>query len=158
MDPLATAAAGVAVGQAGLGLLGFVRDRLSGDDIIAAMFDPDGTRVYGDDRIVVRRSELSVVGQDGADRPLTGHWCYSVQEVSGFTFVAFAVHPAAEFLFVPRAEDPTPTTAAWRWVAPRRSGEITNIGTGGVNLVVPFIVVGYRTKALVDYFAKTPVR
>jgi hypothetical protein len=150
MDPLSTGSAVVTVGQGGLAFLGFVRDHLGHDDVIAAMFDADGTRLEGHERVCVEK--LTVSNQDNA-------WVYRVQPVGGFTFVAFAVHPAAELLFETMSGDgPNPTTQHWRWVAPRRSGQIENLGWGGPNLVVPFIVVGYRSKALVGYFERGPIR
>jgi hypothetical protein len=150
MDPLSAGSAAVTVGQGGLAFLGFVRDHLGLSDVIAAMFDADGTRIEGDDRIGVKK--LTVANQSNS-------WVYRVEPVEGFTFVAFAVHPAAEFLFEsPVGEGSNPTTTFWRWVAPRRSGQIENVGWSGPNLVVPFVVVGYRSKALVGYFERGPVR
>jgi hypothetical protein len=114
------------------------------------MFDAEGVRVEGDDRISVKK--LTVANQRNA-------WVYRVEPVEGFTFVAFAVHPAAEFLFeTPDGASSNPTTTFWRWVAPRRSGQVEGLGWGGPNLVVPFIVVGYRSKGLVAYFERGPVR
>ena len=72
---------------------------------------------------------------------------YSVQPIEGFTFVAFAVHPDAEALFEHLQTEPNPTTQWWRWVPRRRSGQIENVGFGGLNLADAELVGGRCDRA-----------
>ncbi len=131
----------IGVGRSAYQALNFIRG-LKDSSVISAMFRWDGTRLEGNDKIVV---ELHKQDPDSV-------WYYSVEDVPDYIFVRVPViESGIEELLGQIPEATNPTTQFWRWVQAARSGTI--VGSGDpANVQVDFIIIGYRPKALLDHF------
>ncbi len=120
---------------------------ISGTDVISAHFDWDGQRISGDDKIEIERHFI------GAKEAI---WFFSVKEIPGYTFVrAPVIQSATVELIGTKIDDKNPDARFWRWIAPRLPGVIYGGQDEPPNLKVEFIVVGYRTDALIKHLAAT---
>jgi hypothetical protein len=115
---------------------------VAGANVIAAQFKWDGTRVDGSDKIIIHKHRE----QEYPDR----FW-YEVEPLEDYTFVRFPVVESSAHELVGAVKgQANPDARYWRWVAPVPPGAI--VGGERPNLMVDFVVVGYRPKALLKYF------
>ena len=121
--------------------LAFVRS-VAGADVVAAHFKWDGTMVEGSNKIAIRKH----YEEEHPDR----FWL-EVEAFEDYTFVRFPVvqNGAHELIGMVKGQT-NPDARYWRWVAPVPPGAI--VGGERPNLMVDFVVVGYRPKALIKYF------
>ncbi len=116
-------------------------------DVIAAHFDGDGERISGDDKIEIERHH---------DENNEAVWFFIVKEIPGYTFVRAPVIESATVELVGTIKgEKNPDARFWRWMAPRVPGVIYGGQQDPPNLKVEFIVVGYRTEALIKHLAAT---
>ena len=115
---------------------------VAGANTVAAHFRWDGTRVEGSDRIVVKKH---------LEEEHPSRFWFEVEAVDDYTFVRFPVvqNGAHELIGAVKGQ-PNPDARYWRWVAPVPPGAI--VGGEHPNVMVDFVVVGYRPKALIAYF------
>ncbi len=133
---------GVTAAQGAWDFLSYVRG-VRNTDVVSALFDARGSRIYGSDKINV----IHLV----QDRPDV--WYFTVEAVEGYTFVRFPViQSPAEELSGRLPSETNPDSRYWRWIQRARAGTILDGSHEPPNLKVEFVVVGYRPKALVDYF------
>src|SRR2546426_4143770 len=140
-DPLSITGA---IGAAGdvWHFLTFLRG-VAGTNIIAAHFKWDATRIEGSEKIVVHKHR-------NEDKPAV-FW-YEVEAFDDYTFLRFPVVESCAYELVGQVQGQTnPDARYWRWVAPVRQGVIVG-GDEPPNLMVDFVIVGYRPKALIKYF------
>ncbi len=124
----------------------FLRD-VGEAHVIAAHFNWAGERISGDDNIEIERH---FVGEEEAI------WWFSVTEIAGYTFVRAPVIESATVELVGTIKgEKNPDARFWRWMAPRVPGVIYGGQHDPPNLKVEFIVVGYRTEALIKHLAAT---
>jgi hypothetical protein len=135
-------ATGLAIAQGGFAALQFVRGVIGDDGAIAASFDARGNRTAGDDRIDVER-------RDGSTDDV---WWFSVG-LEDYTFERLPVIASAIEQHGTEDGAVNPDARFWRWVAPTSPGAITS-GTHP-NLLVDFVVIGYKPRALVEHFSKS---
>ncbi len=122
----------------------FLRD-VGEAHVIAAHFNWAGERISGDDKIVIEQHP-----QDGD----AAVWWFSVTEIAGYTFVrAPVIESVAIELVATLKDEKNPDARYWRWMAPRIPGVIYGGQNDPPNLKVEFIVVGYRTGALIEHLA-----
>ncbi|MCH7776767.1 MAG: hypothetical protein IH878_09555 [Gemmatimonadetes bacterium] len=118
--------------------------------VIAAHFNWAGERISGDDTIEIERH----FDEDNEDNGKI--WFFSVTEIPGYTFVRAPVIESATVELVGTIKgEKNPDARFWRWMAPRTPGVIYGGQHDPPNLKVEFIVVGYRTKALIKHLAAT---
>lgn len=121
--------------------LSFLRG-VAGAHVIAAQFKWDGTRVDGSEKIKINKHRE----QEFPDR----FW-YEVEGLDDYTFIRFpVVESCAQELVGMVKGQKNPDARYWRWVAPVPPGAI--VSGEHPNLMVDFVVVGYRPKALLKYF------
>jgi hypothetical protein len=143
VDPLATASESLGLARSLWGFLEYLRT-VRGADVIAAYFDEDANRLHGSDHIQVVRHP-----DDRADV-----WWFEASGPDDYVFIRYPlVESAAHELVGQVAGSANPTARFWRWVAPTPPGAIA--GGPWINVLVPFVVVGYRPKALVAHFSAT---
>ena len=115
---------------------------VAGANIIAAQFKWDGTKVEGSDKIVIHKHR-----EEGHPEKF---W-YEVEALDDYTFLRFPVVESCAHELVGTVKGQTnPDARYWRWVAPVPPGAI--VGGEHPNLMVDFVIVGYRSKALLKYF------
>jgi hypothetical protein len=115
---------------------------VAGANVIAAQFKWDATRTDGSDKITVHKHRED----EHPDR----FW-YEVEAMDDYTFLRFPVVESCAHELVGMVKGQTnPDARYWRWVAPVPPGAI--VGGERPNLMVDFVVVGYRPKALLKYF------
>lgn len=143
MDPVGAIggiSGGLAVGQGLLQFLDYLRG-IREARIWAALFDADGTRLEGSERVKV------IVHR--ADQPTV--WWYQVEELSDYTFVRIPVISSGiDELIGQIVGSPNPDVRFWRWSVRPQTGAI--VGGTPLNARVNFLVVGYRPKALMNHF------
>jgi hypothetical protein len=117
---------------------------VAGSGVIAAYFRHDGTRVYGSDRI-----EIDVI----RDEKRNTVWWYSVKSLEDYVFIRVPVVESCAYELAGHVVgEPVPDARFWRWVAPVLPGRIYG-STQPENVMVDFLVFGYRPKALIKYFS-----
>lgn len=122
----------------------FLRD-VGEAHVIKAHFNWAGERVSGDENLEIERH---FVGEDEAI------WYFSVKEIHGYTFVRAPVIESATVELVGTKDgEGNPDARYWRWIAPRIPGVIYGGQHVPPNLKVEFIVVGYRTEALIKHLS-----
>jgi len=126
-----------------LELLGYIRN-IAGANVISAYFKYDGLRIEGSERIEIERHE---------EGDKTVFW-YSIKAISNYAFMRFPTvgSSAYELIGTVRGES-LPDARYWRWVSPPEPGVIVGGNSEFPNLKTDFVVVGYRTKALLDHFS-----
>lgn len=146
LGDLGLVSSGVSLVQKAFALGKFLKE-IGGTDVIAAHFDWAGKRISGDDNIEIERH---FAGDDEAI------WFFSVKEITGYTFVrAPVIESAAVELIGQEDNEKNPDARFWRWMAPRIQGVIYGGQHTPANVKVEFIVVGYRTAALIKHLAAT---
>lgn len=116
-----------------------------GTDVISAHFDPAGQRISGDEEIEIDRQ---FVGDGEAI------WFFIVKDIPGYTFVrAPVIESVAVELTGIEVGKKNHDARIWRWIAPRIPGVIYD-GASPPNLEVEFIIVGYKTDALIKHLAE----
>ena len=142
-DPISVISGGVSIVQGLWQFLGFVRT-VTGADVISAYFNWDGTRLEGNEQVVVEKDP------DADDHS----WWFHVRDDLDYVYLRFpVVDSCAHELVGTLSGQSNPDARYWRWVAPVPPGAIA--GGRRPNLAVNFVVVGYRPKALVSYFSST---
>ena len=140
LEGLAAAAEAYQLARGGLGALSFLRS-VRGSGVIATYFDERGERVAGDKR-------LEIVKHPGRSQ---AEWWFEVRSPDGYVCVRYPLIESAVFeLITNRLDQKNPDARYWRWIAPTRPG---TFGSAEIpNVLVPFLIVGYKPKALVSYF------
>lgn len=122
---------------------------VKGSGMLSAQFDGLGNFEQGDESIT-----LEVV--PGARHDI---WYFNVKELQDYTFIRFPLNPSpSEEICGQINGEQNPQANFWRWAQRARSGTIVDGGTDPSNLLVSFIVVGYKPKALLAEFGKLPSR
>ena len=142
MDPLTAAMMFGPQAIAAIQTLRFIKDELPNSDVIPALFDSDGELLGGSDRVV---AELHNQEPEGV-------WFYEVEPIDGYAFQRFPVTDSGIQEQIGRQADAVnPDTRYWRWIAEAQHGVLYGAGEPP-NALVNFVVVGYRTQAILDYF------
>jgi hypothetical protein len=116
---------------------------VAGADVIAGQFKWDTTRVEGSSKINIRTHR---------EEEHPNRFWYEVEPIEDYTFLRFpVVESSAHELVGTIKGQSNPDARYWRWVAPVPPGAIA--GGERPNLMVDFVVVGYRPKALLRYFS-----
>ena len=141
VDPISAISGGMSIAKGTYDFLNFVRG-IKGTDVIAALFDAEGRRTDGNDKI-------EVVKLDGERADI---WWYCVKEVPGYVFDRVPLTASCVQEMPARlTNEQNPRADYWRWYAMERIGTLVD-GTSPPNIKVSFIVVGYKPKALLNYF------
>lgn len=143
VDPISVISGGMTIAKGSYDFLNFIRG-IKDTDVIAALFDQEGKRTDGSDKIEV----LKIIDERRPDI-----WWYTVNEVSGYVFdriplTSSCVMEEAGYIF----GEMNPHAALWRWRGFERMNSILNGTNDPPNIKVSFIVVGYKPKALLKYF------
>ena len=144
-DPITVVAAGTTAARGGLGLVEFLWDKGRDADVLAALFDPDGARIEGSDRIQINRIPGSTEGQ----------WWYRPVLIAGFELIPYATNPYLGVREIGRATGGqlrARDRLVWRWVEPPPLGFVFNANYDPVNAETNFVVVGYKPSAIVKHF------
>jgi len=133
----------ITIGQGALGVLDFVKSKVS-SDIIAGHFKWDGTLIHGSEKILLKK-------QNEEGDP--SKWWYYVEGLDDYTFMRFPVVESAAFeLTASINNEPNNDARYWRWVPLPKPNTILGGNSSFNNIKVDFIVLGYKPKALIDYF------
>ena len=143
VEPISMVTGGLSIAKGALELANFVKG-IADSSVISAYFDWSGDRIEGSDKIEVKRHSME--GREDV-------WWFSVKEESDFTFVRFPVIESClqELAGTVNGED-NPDSRYWRWIAQARQGVILG-GGDPPNIKVNFMVLGYRSKALIEHFS-----
>lgn len=142
VELISTAGAVIGAGKSILQGLEFIRG-IKDSSVISAYFKLDGSRIAGSDKIEIEKHP---------DKGRNDVWWFSVKELQDYTFVRVPVIESCVEELPGRIQgEPNPTTQYWQWVAPIPRGRIAN--EKSPNILVDFLVVGYRPKALLDHFS-----
>jgi hypothetical protein len=136
---------GASVTRVVVSAVGAIRN-VAGSKVIAAHFGPDGRRIDGSEKVIVATMKSN----------MDGVWWYRVEPVEDYVFMRFALQESA----VGELTDAAGRGVDWwRYVtrAHANAAALPIVDEAGKplvrrNLPVEFIVVGYRPKALLDYF------
>jgi hypothetical protein len=143
VDPISVISGGMSIAKGSYDFLNFIRG-IKDTDVIAALFDEEGNRTDGSDKIEIEK-------HPNGNRP--DIWWYTVKEVPGYVFdriplTASCVMEEAGYI----SGDNNPHAAHWRWRGFERKNYLLNGTNDPPNIKVSFIVVGYKPKALLKYF------
>lgn len=106
--------------------------------VISALFDSDGTRLEGDERITIEKKAVP-------DKPAM--WFYKVKELEDYEFVYSPVIPTLFVDYGQLTGKTNPDARLFRFV----SDPMARYATGGApNVLVKFLVVGYKPKKLLS--------
>lgn len=140
-DPISAVSRGMSIAKGIYDFLNFVRG-VAGSDIIAALFDEEGKRTDGSNKIEVERLP--------GERP--DIWWYRVKEVPNYVFDRIPLTASCvQEMPAKLSNEQNPHANIWRWYGMERIGTIVD-GTSPSNIKVSFIVMGYKPKALLKYF------
>jgi len=143
VEPISAITGGISIARGAIEALSAIR-KISGADVISALFEWDGARVEGSDLVKIEKHPTE--GRDDV-------WWYSVEDVPDYTFVRFPViESSLEELSGTIAGEKNPDARYWRWIATLRRGVLVG-GGDAPNIKVRFIVIGYKPKALLKYFS-----
>lgn len=142
MNDISTVSSVIGLTKSVYQALDFLRG-VADSGVIAAYFRYDCTRVYGSDRIEIEMHP---------DEERNTVWWYSVKSLEDYVFIRVPVVESCAYELAGQEKDkPLPDAKFWRWVAPALPGRI--YGGTPVNIMVDFLVFGYRPKALIKYFS-----
>jgi hypothetical protein len=145
MPDISTIADGVALGKSVFDLLRYLSST-DGADVIAAYFDELAQRVEGSEEIEI---EVEYPNEE-KNGPV---FFFRVKPVRGYVFIRYpAIESCAHELVGTLAGQSQPTAEYWRWVAPVLPGRIYG-GHEPPNMKVPFLVFGYKPRALIRQFS-----
>ena len=114
---------------------------------MAAHFGPMGNRLSGDSRLEVER--ITMEGR-------TDVWYFHVSPVADYVFLrAPVVDNCAVELVATRQGESNPEYGIFRWVASPNPGVLRGGNYDPPNLLVPFVVLGYRPSALIQRLTQT---
>ena len=142
---VSTIADGFALGK---GLFDLLRQLQStaGADVISGYFSHDGTLLEGSPLIEIERHPAS-------DDSTGSVVFFRVKPVEQYIFLRYPVVESCAHEIVGQVSgESMPTAEYWRWVAPVLPGRIYG-GSQPPNLKVPFLVFGYKPKALLKQFS-----
>jgi hypothetical protein len=143
VDPISVISGGMSIAKGSYDFLNFIHG-IKDTDVIAALFDEEGNRTDGSNKIEVEKLP-------SGNRP--DIWWYSVKEIPGYVFdriplTASCVMEEAGCI----TGEQNPHADRWRWRGFERRGDLYNGTNDQPNIKVSFIVVGYKPKALLKYF------
>ncbi|MHB8576843.1 MAG: hypothetical protein ACYDCQ_16105 [Dehalococcoidia bacterium] len=144
VDPVSAVSGGVTLTQGVVQFLGYLR-RVRDTGIISALFDGQGNRTAGSDKIAV-----AVYPHSGAKNA----WWFEVKRIDEYSFVRIPLIEsgiAEQIGLVSGA--PNLDARYWRWIAQTQQGKIISGDTISVNALVDFLIVGYRPAALLKHFS-----
>ena len=143
MDPLGLIA-GAKTAQEIFQLLMTIREHIPNSDIISAHFDAEGQHFSGSDKIEIERTEHD-----------EGIWLYRVKALSGYSFQRFPLISSGilEQLGWDDENLVNPDAEIWRWIASPKPNTLVDGRYIPPNALVEFVVVGYRSSALLEYFS-----
>lgn len=114
-----------------LNLLEFVSKFLEERSTLKALFNWEGTRLEGTEKIVVNKWNIPTK---------ENQWYYRIQAVDKYVFVPYPTNPSVYIDFGKYKEDNNPSADLFRFV----SNPMSNFASGGLgNLKVDFLVFGY---------------
>ncbi|MCB9062532.1 MAG: hypothetical protein H6622_13500 [Halobacteriovoraceae bacterium] len=141
-DPISTTSGIVTILQSGFQFLEYVKS-LAGSDVISAVYRWDGTLVEGSSKIPLRIQ---------FDESKTTWW-YWVERLEDYTFVRFpVVSSCLQEIPGQRGDEQTTNADYWRWVPVNMPGTIVGGNSNFKNIMVDFMIIGYRKKALIKQF------
>jgi len=120
-----------------IALIEFLRKNWQKYQTISALFDYDGKRIEGDEQVVVTRIQAG----DAKDK-----WFYRITPIQGYVFIYLPTIPGSVYVAHGKYEtDTNPRAELFRFVG----NSMSTFQSGGApNVLVDFIVVGYRPKDL----------
>ena len=141
MEEISAISGGVTISRGVLEFLGFIKG-VAESNVISALFRSDGSRIEGSEEIVIETHT--------DDRP--DIWWFEVKELEDYTFIRIpTIESCVDELAGSVKGEKNPDARFWRWVVRARQGTI--VGGDPPNIKVDFVVVGYRPKALINYFS-----
>jgi hypothetical protein len=145
MPDISTIADGFALGKSVFDLLRYVKST-AGADVVSGYFSHDGTRLVG--------SELIEIEREWPDKEKASNvFFFRVGPIADYVFLRYpVVESCAHELVGTGSVEDQPTAEYWRWIAPVLPGRIYG-GGDPPNLKVPFLVFGYKPKALILQFS-----
>jgi hypothetical protein len=144
LDDIGLVGTGVSLVQQVYALGKFLKG-VADTNVIAAHFDWDGTKITGDESLRVEQHHMN------DEKSI---WLFSVDDKPDYTFVRAPVIESAAIELIGTIEgENNPDAKIWRWIAPRTPGVIYGGQHEPVNLKVEFIIVGYRSAALIKNLA-----
>lgn len=119
VDPISKVSGGLTLGRGVLQFLDYVRG-VREARVISALFDPEGNRIDGDERI-------RVIRHPGAS---PSQWWYQVEAIEDHTFVRLPVIDSDGFeeQIATETGQPNPDARYWRWIQRIPSGSIAGAG------------------------------
>ena len=118
-------------------LIEFLRKHWEQYSVISALFQWNGTRIEGDERIIVEK--IPVEGREDT-------WFYKIREIEGYVFVHMPVIPGSVYIDNAKVKgEKNPDAKLFRYVGNIFSPVISG---GNPNVKVDFIVVGYKPRDL----------
>lgn len=120
-----------------------IRDHIPNSDVISAHFDGEGAFLSGSEKIEVDRTDVD-----------DERWLYRVKELSGYSFQRFPLINSGiiEQLGFDEEESPNADAEIWRWIPQPKPNTLVDGGYVPTNALVEFVVVGYKSSALLEYF------
>lgn len=122
-----------------IALLSLIRDFYKDRQILSALFDWDGTRLEGSEKIVVRFSE----------HPLH-RWHYSIEPIEGYEFIRLPVSANAVIESLGCLEGETNKDADYFWYIQVPQGGHDKYEDTGRNVRVRFMVFAYKKADLLS--------
>jgi len=127
---------GIGLGKSALEFIKLVRG-ITNTDVISAMFDAKGKYLHGSTEI-----KLDIIEGKNASE-----WWFTVQYLKEYSFIRFPViESVAEEMVGLEIGSLNPDSKYWRYIAKGTSSTIR--GGDFPNILVEFLVFGYKPKAL----------
>lgn len=143
-DPISLIGTGVSVASGVFDILNVART-LKSAGIISALFDEEGNRTDGSDKVEV----LKITDERRPDI-----WWFTVKEVPGYSFERIPLTPSCLLESAGNINhEMNPNAKYWRWHGPEDTRTLYNGTSSPPNIKVSFIVVGYKRKALMKHFS-----
>lgn len=135
-------------------MVNFIRDRIPNSEIISAHFDAEGQHLAGSEKIELEITEFDSDGNK-IDEPDGGIWLFKVKGLPGYSFQRFPLIDSGilEQLGFDSENNTNPDAEIWRWIAAPKPNTIIDGRYLPPNALVEFVVVGYKSGALLQYFS-----
>ncbi len=117
-------------------LIDFLKKNWEQYQTISALFNWEGKRLDGDDKIVIQK----IIIKDQKDK-----WFYKVKELEPYVFVYMPLIPTVHLDYGLLEGDTNPDAKIFRFVGNIFSSVISG---GNSNIKTDFIIVGYKPKEL----------
>jgi hypothetical protein len=139
VDPFSVVAGGVTIVQGVAAFHKYLHSQ--GDHVISAYFDAHGEQLEGD-------AELRVnVHMDENDAV----WWFEVNPIENYVFIRAPVIETSVIEIPGQVKGAkNPDTNYWRWIGPSLPGVIMGGNSSPPNILVNFVVVGYRPAELLS--------